>query len=241
MNVLLFWPEQREVLTHQTSTVVVNNPSTLKHLNEILKLKTGDELRVGEINGLLGTGKVETLDCTRCVLTVNLHTPPPEKLPCALILALPRPQQFKRILVHVASLGIQELHLIQTDKVEKNYWQSPVLKDMQHYLIEGLEQARDTVLPNVTCHLDFKHFIEHSFQHITHNKTVWLAHPDAVQTPHTQNKGEHVVMVGPEGGFSEQEVALLIERRCVAVSLGSRILKTETAIPVLISRLFELP
>ena len=75
-----------------------------------------------------------------------------------LVLALPRPKMLRRILRNVAELGVAELHLINSFRVEKSYWQSPVLGEssVENYLMQGLEQARDTILPEVSCHRRFK-------------------------------------------------------------------------------------
>ena len=73
----------------------------------------------------------------------------------ALLLALPRPKMLKRVLQSVTSLGVKQLYLLNSYRVEKSYWGSPLLQadKLQEQLLLGLEQACDTILPQV--HLFF--------------------------------------------------------------------------------------
>jgi hypothetical protein len=51
----------------------------------------------------------------------------PRPLPLTVVLALPRPKMLRRILRALAEVGVKELHLINSYRVEKSYWQSPLL------------------------------------------------------------------------------------------------------------------
>jgi 16S rRNA (uracil1498-N3)-methyltransferase len=238
MNILLFCKEQFE-----GKHVSINNAEKIQHVHNILQAKIGDTIKVGEVNGLLGNAKIIELSETRLLLEPNLFQEAPPALPCTVILALPRPQQFKRILVHVASLGIKKIVLIQSARVEKNYWQSPKLynEEIENYLIEGLEQAQDTVLPTVEMYKHWPSFIKNDLPTLITNREAWLAQPGNFPYCPSSPEGEHVLIVGPEGGFLDDEVQQLRAAGCKAVSIGQRILKVETAIPVLVSRLFALP
>lgn len=242
MNILLFHPSQRTSSNIKNDELlVIRNAQQLKHIREILKLSVGATLQVGELGGKIGEGEILQLTETEMTLKLNLHRQPPEKLPCTVILALPRPQQLKRILLHLSSLGVKEIHLLQTQRVEKNYWQSPTLNNMENYLIEGLEQSMDTILPELSLHRNYRKFLENDFKLICKDKTIWLAHPGNHPQASLVNSDEQVVLVGPEGGFIDKEVEDFIKQGAKVVSLGKRILKVETAIPVLISQLFQLP
>lgn len=238
MNVLLFSKEARS-----GHCVRITEQKKIDHLIKILKLKTNDSIKLGEINGKLGTGTIIKLDACELSLKVNLEQAPPDALPCSVILALPRPQQLKRILVHLSALGVKDIHLIQSARVEKNYWQSPTLEAIHHYLIEGLEQAKDTVLPTVSLHKNYTDFINKDIHKILEHKQAWLAQPGAQQSIQRQSdaSSQHVIVVGPEGGFIPEEVEHFKQLGCQTVSLGQRILKTETAIPVMLAALLKFP
>jgi RsmE family RNA methyltransferase len=238
MNILLY---KKEHLINEL--IHISDPNTLTHIQNILKLKAGDTLRVGEINGLLGDAKIESITTDLMTLTAQLKINPPKALPCSIVLALPRPQQLKRILLHLSSLGVKDIHLLQTARVEKNYWQSPVLDKhaIESYLIEGLQQAQDTQMPSIEYHKSYQQFIDNFYPKLKKNKQCWFAHPGNFAFCPKQSAGKHVVFIGPEGGFISNEVEQLLELGCKGVSLGSRILKVETAIPIILGGMFQLP
>ena len=212
----------------------------LQHLRQVLGASVGDELRVGEIDGLIGTGVVRELDDKRAILAVALDQPAPDKLPLRLVLALPRPKMLRRILRTAAELGVAELHLINSYRVEKSYWQTPALAPptVREYLLQGLEQARDTRVPEVLCHPRFRPFAEDTLPGLARDHTALLAQPGAYPTCPRDSRESTLLVIGPEGGFIPYEVEKLQAAGCRAVSLGPRILRVETALTALLGRLF---
>jgi RsmE family RNA methyltransferase len=211
----------------------------LQHLLQVLRTEVGDNVRVGELGGLMGNGIIEELNNERALLTVTLDQAPPEKLPLTLLLALPRPKMLRRILRSVAELGVGELHLINSYRVEKSYWQTPVLQPqtIRDYLLQGLEQSRDTVLPQVHCHRRFKPFVEDLLPAMIKGRRALLAHPGDYP-PCPRDLGEEtVLLVGPEGGLIPYETEKLQNVGFETVSLGPRILRVENAVTSLLGRL----
>jgi 16S rRNA (uracil1498-N3)-methyltransferase len=208
------------------------------HLRQVLRAQPGDELQVGEIDGRIGNGTVTAIDKHSATLQVALHSPPAQKLPVTLLLALPRPKMLRRILRAAAEFGAAEIHLINSYRVEKSYWQTPVLAPavIRDYLLQGLEQARDTVLPPVDLHPRFKPFVEDQLPGLIEGRDALLAHPgDAALAP-TGFTRATVLVIGPEGGFIPYEVDKLLAAGCRQVSLGPRILRVENAVAALLGR-----
>ena len=234
MNLLLFTagdrldPEHIEVTDHR-----------LRHLQHVHGAATGDSVRVGEVGGLIGQATILELERERAVMSVELDEPPPEKLPLRLVLALPRPKMLRRILRAVAEYGVPELHLMNSYRVEKSYWQTPVLQEdtIRSYLLQGLEQSRDTVLPQVHCHQRFKPFVEDALPGLIGTAQALLAHPGDYPACPRGPGGERLLVVGPEGGFIPYEVEKLRDAGCETVSLGPRILRVENAVTSLLGRL----
>jgi RsmE family RNA methyltransferase len=212
----------------------------LEHLLSVHRASAGDRLRVGEVGGLMGEAQILELDDKAAILEVTLNQPPPDKLPLALVLALPRPKMLRRILRNVAEFGVRELHLINSYRVEKSYWQTPVLEEatVREYLLQGLEQARDTHVPSVHRHQRFKVFAEDVLPGMVTGKQALLAHPDAPLPCPRNTINETVLIIGPEGGFIPYEVSLLQASGCQTVSLGTRILRVENAVSSALGRLF---
>jgi len=212
----------------------------LQHLLQVHRATVGDILRVGEVNGLIGEGKILEINDATAVLALSLAQPPPAKLPLYLVLALPRPKMLRRILRSVAEFGVAELHLINSYRVEKSYWQSPVLGEgtIREYLLQGLEQSCDTVVPVVHCQRRFKPFVEDFLPGMLEGKRALLAHPGEYPPCPRDISGETLLVIGPEGGFIPYEVEQLQRAGCEVVSLGPRILRVENAVSGALGRLF---
>lgn len=213
----------------------------LTHLHSVLKVAAGDCIPVGRVGGLMGNGEVIRLTETEAELRVTLDQQPPAPMPLTLILAMPRPKMFRRVLQTCAALGIKDIWLINSYKVEKSFWQTPWLSEdnLRENLTLGLEQAKDTVMPTVHIRKLFKPFVEDELPGILAGKRALVAHPGTT-TPCPVHLDEPAALcIGPEGGFTPYEVGKLEEAGCQGVHLGPRILRVETAVPVLVSRLFD--
>ncbi|MFO8141461.1 MAG: 16S rRNA (uracil(1498)-N(3))-methyltransferase, partial [Marinobacter sp.] len=86
----------------------------LDHLKTVLKAGAGDRIPVGRVNGAIGHGEVLRLTDTEAELQVTLNQPAPPALPLTLILAMPRPKMFRRVLQTCASLGVKDIWLINS-------------------------------------------------------------------------------------------------------------------------------
>jgi len=214
----------------------------LRHLQEVLKAQPRERIRVGLSDGAMGYGQIAVLDEVAAELVVTLDQSPPAALPLILVLALPRPKMLRRIFQTCATLGVKQLHLINAYRVEKSYWQSPWLSSDQirEQLVLGLEQAMDTVMPAVFLHKRFKPFVEDELPELAAGTRKLVAHPRTPNACPSQLDGPVTLCVGPEGGFIPYEVEKLREAGFDEVHLGPRIMRVETAVPVLVSRLFDM-
>ena len=233
MNLILLHEED-----FRNSTEVHLSGRRCEHILNIHRAAVGDTLRVGQLNGLIGSGTIIRLTGQELELKVSLEQQPPEPLPVTLLLALPRPKMLRRILQSVTSLGVKNIYLINSYRVEKSFWNSPLLQPekLREQLLLGLEQSRDTNLPQIHLRPRFKPFVEDELPALSAGTAGYVAHPamgadtpQTLQTPAT-------LAIGPEGGFIPYEVEKLQNCDFIPVSLGERILRVETAVPVLLSR-----
>jgi RsmE family RNA methyltransferase len=212
----------------------------LKHVLEVHRASPGDELCVGMLGGERGKGKITALSRNSLEMDVQLGLAPPPALPVTLILALPRPKVLRRTLITASSMGVKKIILINSYRVEKSFWQSPVLKkeNIEKQLILGLEQARDTVMPEVIARPLFKPFVEDELPAIIKKTIPLLAHPHASAPCPRGLERDAALAVGPEGGFIPYEVEKFTACGFLPVRMGERILSVESAVPALLSRLF---
>jgi len=210
-----------------------------EHIRHIHQAQLGQSLRVGLINGKMGSGLVLAIDDNSVTLNLDLNQEPPTALNLTLILALPRPKMLKRILQNVSALGVKDVYLINSYKVDKSYWSTPILQPeaAKTELQLGLEQAVDTSLPNLYLRKRFKPFVEDELGDIASNSRKLVAHPYQSQPSPNASDEKTTLVIGPEGGFIHYEVDKLQQLGFNSMSLGSRILKVETAIPVAIAKL----
>ncbi|WP_444944802.1 16S rRNA (uracil(1498)-N(3))-methyltransferase [Microbulbifer sp. ZKSA006] len=212
----------------------------LEHIAQVHRAEPGQRLRVGLLNGQIGSGEIIALNAHSVELEVTFAIDPPQALPLTLILALPRPKMLKRVIQHLTALGVKKLILVNSYRVEKSYWQTPWLQEDKLFeqCLLGLEQAVDTQMPEILLRKRFKPFVEDELPELCAESRKLVAHPVGGSACPVDIKQPTTLAIGPEGGFINYEVEKLQEVGFQSVHLGPRILRVETALPVLISRLF---
>jgi RsmE family RNA methyltransferase len=214
-----------------------------KHVHEVHRAAVGDELVVGRLGGRIGRGRVLSVSRDEVSLAVELVSEPPAPSPVSLILAMPRPKMLKKVLQAIASLGIKRLVLLNSFRVEKSYFDSPLLAEarVREHLLLGLEQGRDTVLPEVLVRRRFKPFVEDELEGFCGADSKRLiAHPIAENGIEGCEVGSGaepaVVAIGPEGGWIPYEVELFEQRGFQRFTLGQHILRVDTAVPYVVGQ-----
>ena len=199
----------------------------------------GEEIVVGVLHGRIGTGRVVARDGRFTELDVTLDRDPPPPLPITLILALPRPKVLNRVIASATSMGIKRIILINSWRVEKSYWKSPKLAHLDEQAIAGLEQARDTVMPQIETKRLFRPFVEQELPAIAAGTRALVAHPHTTTQCPRGLREPVTLAIGPEGGFIDEEIASLKRAGFEAVTLGPRILRVETAVVALVAPLVD--
>lgn len=219
---------------------VILRDRRLTHMQEVHRAAVGDSLRVGRIGGLMGSAELLRLEAREAELRVSLDQPPPAKLPLTLVLALPRPKMLRRVLQTVAAMGVPRLVLVNSYRVEKSFWQTPFLEPeaIREQLILGLEQARDSVLPEVVIEKRFKPFVEDRLPARVEGTLGLVGHPGQYPACPRGLDEPVTLAIGPEGGWIPYEIDLLGKAGLQPVQLGERILRVETAVTALLARLF---
>jgi RsmE family RNA methyltransferase len=206
-----------------------------RHVREVLRCEVGETVAVGLVGGRAGTAEVEACDEAGLVLRPSLDRPPPTPSPVTLLLALPRPKILRKVLQATAAMGVKRLVLLGSWKVEKAYWGSPLLapEALRLELLLGLEQGRDTVLPEVLQRRFFKPFVEDELDGLFGPARLLLdlaaTAPLASRLP--PDHGGVTLAIGPEGGWTPYEAGELARRGFLPTSLGPRPLRVDQAVP----------
>ena len=228
MNLILLEPG--EVSAERTATL---RDGRARHAIEVLGVRPGHPLRVGIVNGAIGTGTVIGVGEGSVQIACVLEQRPPRPR-VDLLLALPRPKVLRRLWAQLAALGVGQIILTNAERVERHYFDTHVLTEACYrpLLIEGLQQARDTWLPAVSVHKQFRVLIEDELVTLASAARRLVAHPDAHHQSVELNTtaSERVLLaVGPEGGWNDFELTLLAAHGFERFDMGLRTLRSDTA------------
>lgn len=218
-----------------------------RHLSGVLRVKCGQTVRLGVLDGPLGSGVVTEVAADAVALQCNFEAAVPAVPAVDLLLALPRPKVLHRLWAQLAALGVGRIMLTNAERVERNYFDTHVLSESIYrpLLVEGLQQARDTRVPVVTVHRRFRILVEDELEILSRAPTRLVAHPSTAaalgdvlaSTPARRRDapGRVLLAVGPEGGWNQFELDLLEAHGFVAVAMGPRTLRTDTACVALLA------
>jgi RsmE family RNA methyltransferase len=218
-----------------------------EHIRTILKLGVGDTVEAGVVDGPLGVARIEAIDVDSVTLVCeNMAELPMSRPDIRLICALPRPQTLKKILITSAMMGVRSLDLVRANRVEKSYFQSPLIEpeNQYPYLVEGLAQGKLTRLPEVRVHDRFRPFFEDEQSPLA----KWHE-PSAARLVCSTEGGvtldkvcdikadAMVIAIGPEGGWVPFELELMQSLGFRPFRLGRWVLRVEHAVTAALAQL----
>ena len=225
-----------------------------EHVRNVLHGAVGQVIKTGEINGKIGTGEIVEISERQVRVRVR-HTDEPLPPWADLILAPPRPRILKRLLPSLATLGVGRIVLVGAKKVEKDFWGATLLQEAnwRPLLVDGLMQGCvSSLLPAVETRRNFRRFVTDELDALFPTANRLVAHPYGDGGTGNRERGtgngergtgngeRPLLAVGPEGGWTDEEVELLEAHGFVRRSLGPRILRTDTATVALLARLMPV-
>lgn len=210
----------------------------VNHIKNVLRYKNGDELQVCDETGTRYITKINAFENDEVILKIceitNVSTELDVKI--TLVQGLPKSDKMDFIIQKCTELGVSEIIPVITERTivkidEKN--ENKKLERWQRIGVEAAKQSRRQVIPQVEKIVNLENFVEN------------LSKYDIVIVPYecedeytlkmALNETKHnvkniAIVIGPEGGFSEKDIEILRTYSNVKeVSLGKRILRTETA------------
>lgn len=222
MNLVLIHPHELPDATFLAAD------SRFKHITSVLKLTLGQTFQAGVLNHSLGLATIVSLSPSCLRFTYQELAPPSPRLPIHLLIGATRPPVMRRILKDMTTLGATSITLLHTKNSEKSYLDSSLWQNENYKLAlyEGLEQARSVVLPTVERAFSLPNWLK---THPTTDERLVLAagSPSIGQSVSPQTKSL-TLAIGPERGFTSDEVVLLIEAGFSPTSMGATTLRTET-------------
>jgi RsmE family RNA methyltransferase len=223
------------------SSQVTLSDARAAHLLNVLRVVPGQSVRVGWLDGPLGIGTVESADDGRVTLRCVFEADTPRRPRVDVLLALPRPKVMRRLWAQLAALGVGQIILTNAERVERHYFDTHILTEACYrpLLIEGIQQARDTRLPAISIHRQFKVLVEDHLDGLFSEGLRLVADPSgtaSVSSALAEHSDHRVLIaIGPEGGWNAFELALLQTHGFRLVGLGPRTLRVDTACTALLA------
>jgi RsmE family RNA methyltransferase len=195
---------------------------------------------VGLLDGPFGTGTVEASSNGSVTMRCVFETETPSRPRVDVLLALPRPKVMRRLWAQLAAIGAGQIILTNASRVERDYFDTHIVTEAswRPLLIEGLQQARDTRLPQVSIHRQFRILVEDHLDNLFPSGARLVADPSgtaSIPNALTGHAARVLVAIGPEGGWNAFELALLEAHGFTRVGLGPRTLRVDTACVALLS------
>lgn len=225
MNSLVFFHEEREGETR----VCLKGDRAL-YVFQFHGLSPGQSLPVAEWGGKRGVGRVLAVAPDEISLEVRTDVEPMPRLPISVIVGICRPPTMKKIVGAAASMGIAALHFVKAERAEKSYLSSNFLSEdsLKGEILKGLEQAKDSVPPEVRVHHKFDDVFKAELSAPEGRR--FIAEPETnFSAPLSIGDGSLCLVIGPEAGWSDNERGKFLASGFKPLSLGPRVLRAETA------------
>ena len=205
-------------------------PEAAQHAAKSLRLKAGDAIVVFDGRGGEYDAAIQRIDRDRVDVKVGAFRDAGREaaLSIGLVQGLPEADKMDWIIQKSTELGVAWIQPVTCDRSVVRLSGDRAARREAHWrrvAIAAAEQCGRTRIPEIRPTLGFASWLA-----VPAETPRWMLVPDApplAAQPAAPSPLE--LLVGPEGGFSERERSLLVDHRCVGLSLGPRVLRTETA------------
>ncbi|MFT3783758.1 MAG: RsmE family RNA methyltransferase [Nibricoccus sp.] len=234
MNLVLFEPGE-------TDRPLSRRDKRAVHIVEVLKRKTGDTFDVGVVNGARGKATLQEITPANLHLSFSWSAPPPPLFPITLIIGLPRPQTARKILQEATALGVSAMHFVMTERGEPSYASSTLWTsgEWRRHLLTGAAQAFCTRIPTVTNSQMLDLLLPNTSAATNKIAMDNYEAPAPLASALRQNSADEnsyvVIAIGSERGWTAGERDCLRAHQFTLAHLGSRVLRTETAVVAAVS------
>lgn len=222
MNVVLFDSDR-------TTQNLPLSDTRARHLLEVLRCQPGMQFRAGVVNGASGIGTVVAVERERIRVALRWNAAPVAAPDITLIVGLPRPPSARKILYQGAAIACRAMHFVHTGLSDPNYARSRLWRDNEwrRHLLDGAQQSAATTIPEVTCGAALGGVLEC----MAVGPMALVLDPDTGtrRLGSVEVRLPLVIAVGPERGWSAQDRATLARHGFISCTLGTRILRVETA------------
>jgi 16S rRNA (uracil1498-N3)-methyltransferase len=216
----------------ETTQALLLPDEVFRHAIQVLRLQAGENLIL--FNGQGGEYLAELVEISKRSARVQIQSFNPAKresnLDLTLVQALIKPDKMDFALQKAVELGISAFQPLITQRSVARTDKEKIEKKLQHWqavAISACEQSGRTCLPQIHIPVSLSHYLSQ----MDNGTTQLILAPESTK-PLQQlqaNSNKIAVLIGPEGGFTEQELEQCLAQGLQGISLGERILRAETA------------
>ena len=223
--------------------------SDVNHISNVLRMKTGEELWISDGSKYEYRCTIESFEPDEVLLHIVYSQEPEYELPCRIYLfqGLPKADKMELIIQKAVELGAYEIIPVETKRcVVKLDGRKSAKKTARWQQIaeSAAKQSKRMLIPNVHEVLTFREALKYAESMDVRLVPYELARgmQETKEILAGIEPGQSVgIFIGPEGGFEEKEIEAAIEGGAKPITLGRRILRTETAgLAILSVLMFQL-
>lgn len=223
--------------------------SDVNHISNVLRMKTGEELWISDGSKYEYRCTIESFEPDEVLLHIVYSQEPEYELPCRIYLfqGLPKADKMELIIQKAVELGAYEIIPVETKRcVVKLDGKKSAKKTARWQQIaeSAAKQSKRMLIPNVHEVLTFREALKYAESMDVRLVPYELARgmQETKEILAEIEPGQSVgIFIGPEGGFEEKEIEAAIEGGAKPITLGRRILRTETAgLAILSVLMFQL-
>jgi 16S rRNA (uracil1498-N3)-methyltransferase len=224
-----------------SESAIVLNEETSKHIVQVLRMKTGEEVNLTDGKGNLLTAFIEDDHKKHCAVKVTdiKFTPLSTRKISIAVSLVKNSSRFEWFLEKATEIGVSEIIPLICERTEKQKFRED---RMQSILISAMLQSQQSWLPVLHAPGLFKNIVKNTAYH-----QKFIAHCIEEQKRNladlaNESLDSQIILIGPEGDFTKEEIDLAIDHHFIPVALGETRLRTETAAIVASTILkFSLP
>jgi 16S rRNA (uracil1498-N3)-methyltransferase len=204
------------------------NENSSRHIVQVLRMQPDDELRLTDGKGLSVRASIREANKKKCLVKIidkQKQEPPKRRIQIGLSL-LKNTSRFEWFLEKATELGISEIIPLKCSRTEKQQFR---MERMQGILESGLIQSQQVWMPVIREPQNFEQWVE---KVQADQKFIAHCEPGAkrrLSEMINTNLSSQLILIGPEGDFTEEEIKLALHSRFIAVELGDNRLRSETA------------
>lgn len=199
------------------------------HFTKVLRGKIGEEIQITDGKGRMGKGIVSQINSKSVQIDLNEVIENHEKRPYKIHIAIAPTKNMERMeffMEKATEIGIDEISFLKTFHSERK---NINLDRCRKILVSAVKQSLKAYVPQLNGLVKFQDFVKEN-----HPENKLIAHCDEDFTrlnfrEFIQPKKDYLILIGPEGDFSKEEIELAQENGFTGISLGNQRLRTETA------------